>query len=193
MSSFSQGSRRSRCRSCTVPPRSAPWGTLVMHPVDTFKTLQITAAKAAEAEARPRQSRRSSNHRRSRRSESRRLRCLRCRSYTTDCCPTSSRGALLRALPGHLRAGALRPHGTRSTVRERASAHIPGRRRRGQFVGSIIRAAEATKCRVQSGLASSPAEAFGQVLDKPSQLFTAWSSSLWRDVPMGAVQIAVLN
>ena len=64
----------------------------------------------------------------------------------------------------------------------------------GEFAGSIIRApAEATKCRVQSGLASSPAEAFGQVLDKPSQLFTAWSSSLWRDVPMGAVQIAVFE
>ena len=60
--------------------------------------------------------------------------------------------------------------------------------------GSVIRApAEATKCRVQSGLASSPAEAFGQVLAKPRQLLTAWSSSLWRDVPMGAVQIAVFE
>ena len=46
---------------------------------------------------------------------------------------------------------------------------------------------------MQSGFASSPAEAFGQVLDKPSQLLTAWSSSLWRDVPMGAVQIAVFE
>ena len=32
-----------------------------------------------------------------------------------------------------------------------------------------------------------------QVLANPSQLFTAWSSSLWRDVPMGAVQIAVFE
>jgi len=31
------------------------------------------------------------------------------------------------------------------------------------------------------------------VLDRPSQLLTAWSSSLWRDVPMGAVQIAVFE
>ena len=46
---------------------------------------------------------------------------------------------------------------------------------------------------MQSGLASSPAEAFGQVLERPGQLLTAWSSSLWRDVPMGAVQIAVFE
>mmetsp|Transcript_35862 Transcript_35862/g.78574 ORF Transcript_35862/g.78574 Transcript_35862/m.78574 type:complete len:546 (-) Transcript_35862:152-1789(-) len=66
----------------------------------------------------------------------------------------------------------------------------------GEFVGSVVRApAEAVKTRVQAG-GSTLGEAIQTVfLTKEGRLntFRAWSSSLFRDVPAGAVQIAIFE
>ena len=67
----------------------------------------------------------------------------------------------------------------------------------GEMVGSIVRApAEAIKSTVQSGLASSFSEAALQVLgtaDSRANIVRAWSSSIWRDVPFGAIQLAIFE
>lgn len=67
----------------------------------------------------------------------------------------------------------------------------------GETVGSVIRApAEQLKSRVQSGLDSSTSEAFQRVIldqDGRQNVLRSWSASLWRDVPFGAVQLAVFE
>jgi len=67
----------------------------------------------------------------------------------------------------------------------------------GELVGSILRApSEAAKTRVQSGAAEGAAAAAAQVLfDAEGRANTAraWTASLLRDVPMGAIQIAVFE
>ncbi|KAJ1449817.1 mitochondrial carrier domain-containing protein [Pelagophyceae sp. CCMP2097] len=67
----------------------------------------------------------------------------------------------------------------------------------GEFFGSIIRApAEAVKSMTQSGMCEDTGAAVRIVLeDVPTQqrIQRAWSSSLLRDVPMGAIQIAIFE
>lgn len=67
----------------------------------------------------------------------------------------------------------------------------------GELAGSVVRApSEACKTRVQSGVASSATEALRQVLFDErgrANTATAWLSSILRDVPMGAVQIAIFE
>ena len=67
----------------------------------------------------------------------------------------------------------------------------------GEFCGSIIRApAEACKTMTQSGMATGFADAVGRIAtddDQRDKVLFAWSSSLWRDVPMGAIQIAIFE
>jgi len=67
----------------------------------------------------------------------------------------------------------------------------------GELVGSVVRApSEACKTRVQSGMATDAAEAVQQVLiDETGRRNTinAWLSSICRDVPMGAFQIAIFE
>ena len=67
----------------------------------------------------------------------------------------------------------------------------------GELVGSVVRApSEAAKTRVQSGAAGTVREAVEQVIfDDGGRRNTvrAWGSSLLRDVPMGAIQIAIFE
>lgn len=67
----------------------------------------------------------------------------------------------------------------------------------GEIVGSTIRApAEAIKGVVQVQKASTTAEAFEMVLLRPegrSNVFRAWSASALRDVPFGAIQLALFE
>lgn len=67
----------------------------------------------------------------------------------------------------------------------------------GELVGSVVRApSEACKTLVQSGVADNVGEAVRQTLMDPKgreRLVRAWSSSLLRDVPMGAMQIAIFE
>ena len=67
----------------------------------------------------------------------------------------------------------------------------------GELVGSVVRApSEACKTKMQSGGAESVGDAVRQVvLDRDGRKNTvrAWASSLLRDVPMGAVQIAIFE
>lgn len=67
----------------------------------------------------------------------------------------------------------------------------------GETFGSIIRApAEAVKARVQSGLDPSASDSVQRVLvdaDGRANVLRAWSSSLWRDVPFGAIQLAIFE
>ena len=67
----------------------------------------------------------------------------------------------------------------------------------GEFVGSILRApSEAIKSRVQSGQAESTAQAFEQLTSDDTQrrsLASTWATSLARDVPFGAMQIAIFE
>eukprot|EP00571_Detonula_confervacea_P005013 CAMPEP_0172323780 /NCGR_PEP_ID=MMETSP1058-20130122/49551_1 /TAXON_ID=83371 /ORGANISM="Detonula confervacea, Strain CCMP 353" /LENGTH=541 /DNA_ID=CAMNT_0013039871 /DNA_START=69 /DNA_END=1691 /DNA_ORIENTATION=- len=67
----------------------------------------------------------------------------------------------------------------------------------GEMVGSIIRApAEAIKTNVQSGMASNAKEAVEQVFGTAAtraNVVRAWSSSVWRDVPFGAIQLAIFE
>ena len=170
--------------------------TLVMHPVDTFKTLQITAANGAGAEAKAaavKPSKRKSSSEPPLGKLPFALPPL--QELYVGLLPNlvkeAPSSALYLGIYELVRSGLMAP-GAPFESAPLLAYLVAGAA--GEFVGSVIRApAEATKCRVQSGLASSAAEAFGQVLDKPSQLLTAWSSSLWRDVPMGAVQIAVFE
>ena len=64
----------------------------------------------------------------------------------------------------------------------------------GEFVGSAVRApSEAAKTRVQSGAAASTGEAFAQLARDPAATANTWAASLLRDVPFGAVQIALFE
>lgn len=67
----------------------------------------------------------------------------------------------------------------------------------GEFVGSVLRApSEAMKSRVQSGQAENTADAFRQLMASPQQrtsLVSTWAASLARDVPFGAIQIAIFE
>mmetsp|Transcript_48934 Transcript_48934/g.96830 ORF Transcript_48934/g.96830 Transcript_48934/m.96830 type:complete len:279 (+) Transcript_48934:67-903(+) len=64
----------------------------------------------------------------------------------------------------------------------------------GEFFGSMIRApSEAAKTRIQSGLAPDPFHAFQALLKEPALLLNTWSVSLARDVPFGAIQIALFE
>jgi hypothetical protein len=64
----------------------------------------------------------------------------------------------------------------------------------GELVGSAVRApSEAAKTRVQSGLAATTAEAFGQLARQPQATLATWQTSLLRDVPFGAIQIALFE
>jgi len=65
------------------------------------------------------------------------------------------------------------------------------------MVGSVVRApAEAIKSTVQSGRAGSALEAVTQVFgtsESRANVVRAWSASIWRDVPFGAIQLAVFE
>lgn len=67
----------------------------------------------------------------------------------------------------------------------------------GEMCGSIVRApAEAIKSTVQSGLSSSAVDAAYQLFGTPESrknVIRAWSSSVWRDVPFGAIQLAIFE
>lgn len=67
----------------------------------------------------------------------------------------------------------------------------------GEMCGSVIRApAEAFKSLAQSGLASTSNEVVEYLIKSPKsrkRLLRAWASSVLRDVPMGAIQIAIFE
>ena len=67
----------------------------------------------------------------------------------------------------------------------------------GEFCGSIIRApAEALKTMTQSGIAEDFGDAAKQLATdqkRRDSVVFAWTSSLFRDVPMGAIQIAIFE
>ena len=67
----------------------------------------------------------------------------------------------------------------------------------GETFGSLLRApAEAIKSRVQSGADATTGESFQSVLGTPEgreNVQRAWSASLFRDVPFGAIQLAVFE
>ena len=67
----------------------------------------------------------------------------------------------------------------------------------GEMVGSIVRApAEAIKSTIQSGIAPSFFEATSQIFGTATSrtnVIRAWSSSVWRDVPFGAIQLAIFE
>jgi len=66
----------------------------------------------------------------------------------------------------------------------------------GELVGSVVRApAEAVKSRLQSGLDSSPLESLQQVSSDQGRerIVRAWGASCFRDVPAGAIQIAIFE
>jgi hypothetical protein len=67
----------------------------------------------------------------------------------------------------------------------------------GEFFGSIFRApAEAIKTNVQTGMSPSAASAvqdvFGSATSR-SKVFSAWTASVWRDIPFGATQLAIFE
>ena len=67
----------------------------------------------------------------------------------------------------------------------------------GEMVGSVVRApAEAIKSTIQSGMAPSFMEAAAQLFgtaESRKNCIRAWSSSVWRDVPFGAIQLAIFE
>ena len=67
----------------------------------------------------------------------------------------------------------------------------------GETIGSAVRSpAESIKSRVQAGIDSSTGEAFQNVILKEegrSNVIRAWSISLTRDVPFGAIQLAIFE
>jgi len=67
----------------------------------------------------------------------------------------------------------------------------------GELVGSVVRApSEAAKTQIQSGVAANVQEAVQQAIIDPAgrqNTILAWQSSLLRDVPMGAIQIAIFE
>ena len=67
----------------------------------------------------------------------------------------------------------------------------------GEMIGSIVRApAEAVKSTIQSGIAPNFMEATSQIFgteESRKNVIRAWSSSIWRDVPFGAIQLAIFE
>jgi len=67
----------------------------------------------------------------------------------------------------------------------------------GEMVGSVVRApAEAIKCLVQSKAVDTAFQAASRVLgtaEGRANVLRAWSASLWRDVPFGAIQLAIFE
>ena len=67
----------------------------------------------------------------------------------------------------------------------------------GEMIGSIVRApAEADKSTIQSGIAPNFMEATSQIFgteESRKNVIRAWSSSIWRDVPFGAIQLAIFE
>merc|ERR1719201_3364682 len=67
----------------------------------------------------------------------------------------------------------------------------------GELFGSVVRApSEAVKSRVQSGVSANAQEAAGYLLFDDAgrrQVVRAWSSSLLRDLPFGALQLAIFE
>eukprot|EP00581_Thalassiosira_minuscula_P010827 CAMPEP_0183729452 /NCGR_PEP_ID=MMETSP0737-20130205/30320_1 /TAXON_ID=385413 /ORGANISM="Thalassiosira miniscula, Strain CCMP1093" /LENGTH=530 /DNA_ID=CAMNT_0025961641 /DNA_START=325 /DNA_END=1914 /DNA_ORIENTATION=+ len=67
----------------------------------------------------------------------------------------------------------------------------------GEMVGSIVRApAEAIKSTVQSGMASDAFDAAHRVFGASTSranVVKVWSASVWRDVPFGAIQLAIFE
>lgn len=67
----------------------------------------------------------------------------------------------------------------------------------GEMVGSVIRApAEAIKTTIQSGMVKSASEAAAQVFgtqESRANIVRAWQASVWRDVPFGAIQLAIFE
>jgi len=67
----------------------------------------------------------------------------------------------------------------------------------GELLGSVVRApAEAIKSTVQSGIAGSASEAAIRVFgtkESRMNIVRAWSASVWRDVPFGAIQLALFE
>lgn len=67
----------------------------------------------------------------------------------------------------------------------------------GEMVGSVVRApAEAIKCLVQSNAVETAFQAATRVLgtaEGRENVLRAWSASLWRDVPFGAIQLAIFE
>ena len=67
----------------------------------------------------------------------------------------------------------------------------------GECAGSIVRApAEAIKSRVQSGVDPSTSVSVQRVLgtsEGRANALRAWTASLWRDVPFGAIQLAIFE
>lgn len=67
----------------------------------------------------------------------------------------------------------------------------------GESIGSVVRApAEAIKSRVQAGVDPSTGESIRRVLfddQGRANIVRAWSASLWRDVPFGAIQLAIFE
>lgn len=67
----------------------------------------------------------------------------------------------------------------------------------GELCGSVIRApAEAVKSLAQSGMANSTSQAFDYIKESPAsraRVARAWGASILRDVPMGAIQIAIFE
>lgn len=65
----------------------------------------------------------------------------------------------------------------------------------GELVGSVIRApAEGVKSLVQADDTTSTSQAIQMVLGKGrANIVRAWSASIWRDVPFGAIQLAIFE
>jgi len=64
----------------------------------------------------------------------------------------------------------------------------------GEVVGTAVRApSETVKLKVQSGMATTSGEAFKQLAKDPKDLFVTWQSIVLRDVPFGAIQIALFE
>mmetsp|Transcript_38567 Transcript_38567/g.121087 ORF Transcript_38567/g.121087 Transcript_38567/m.121087 type:complete len:474 (+) Transcript_38567:17-1438(+) len=166
--------------------------TLVMHPIDTLKTRQIAGAAGADGDAR------------------------------SAAAPARAAAAAVAAEPEPLSIGELYVGLLPNIVKEApASALYLGiyelakglllqgglaatpllayllAGAAGEVVGSLIRApAEAIKSRLQSGADSTTVDSVRSVLGTSAgreNVMRAWSSSLWRDVPFGAIQLAVFE
>jgi len=162
--------------------------TLVMHPVDTFKTLQMTQGSeggeaAAEGGGAPVHSVPSL-------AEIAQL----YRGLLPNVVKEGPSSALYLGVYELCKSSLLSPS---SPLQSQLIPVYLLSGAAGEFVGSVIRApSEATKARLQSGMASDLGDAFRQVVLEPRGRETtvlAWAASLFRDVPMGAVQIALFE
>lgn len=149
--------------------------TSVMHPVDTFKTLKMGAAEDEDG--------------------------------VDSASLLSQLPSLYNGLPANLlKEGP--PSALYLGVYEMAKSSLQGRTdvllpelviyliagALGELVGSVVRApSEAAKTRVQSRLASSTGEAFTQLAAEPAQVLSQWGVSVLRDVPFGAIQLAIFE